>query len=82
MGILQARILEWLPCPLPGSLPNPVTKLRSPALQADCLPSAPPGKPKITEVGSMSLLHGIFPTQELIRSLLLCRWILYQLSYQ
>ena len=23
MGILQARILEWLPCPLPGDLPNP-----------------------------------------------------------
>ena len=57
------RILEWFPCPLPGSLPNPVIKLRSPALQADCLPSEPPGKPKITGVGSLSLLQGIFPTQ-------------------
>ena len=62
--------------------PNPVIKLKSPALQADCLPSAPPGKPKISGVGSLSLLHGIFPTQESIQSLLLCRWILYQLSYQ
>ena len=22
-GILQARILEWVPCPPPGDLPNP-----------------------------------------------------------
>ena len=33
-GILQARILEWLPCPPPGDLPNPGTEPRSPALQA------------------------------------------------
>ena len=44
-GILQARILEWLPCPTPGDLPNPGIKPRSPALQADSLPSEPPGKP-------------------------------------
>ena len=34
-GILQARILEWLPCPPPGDLPNPGIKpmfVRSPAL--------------------------------------------------
>ena len=35
-----------------------------------------------TGVGSLSLLQGIFPTRELNRSLLHCRWILYQLSYQ
>ena len=35
-----------------------------------------------TEVGSLSLLQGIFPTQESNRGLLHCRWILYQLSYQ
>ena len=35
-----------------------------------------------TAVGSLSLLQGIFPTQELNQSLLLCRQILYQLSYQ
>ena len=33
-------------------------------------------------MGSLSLLQGIFPTQELNRGLLHCRWILYQLSYQ
>ena len=35
-----------------------------------------------TGVGSLSLLQGIFPTQELNRGLLHCRQILYQLSYQ
>ena len=35
-----------------------------------------------TEVGSLSLLQGIFPTQELNWGLLHCRWILNQLSYQ
>ena len=35
-----------------------------------------------TGVSSLSLLHQIFPTQELNQSLLHCRWILYQLSYQ
>ena len=33
-------------------------------------------------VGSLSLLQGIFPTQELNLGLLHCRRILYQLSYQ
>ena len=35
-----------------------------------------------TEVGSLSLLQGIFPTQGSNQGLLHCRWILYQLSYQ
>ena len=33
-------------------------------------------------MGSLSLLQGIFPTQELDRGLLHCRRILYQLSCQ
>ena len=36
-GILQARILEWLPFPSPGDLPDPGIEPRSPALQADAL---------------------------------------------
>ena len=43
-GILQARILEWLPCPPPGDLPYPGIKPGF-SLQADSLPSEPPGKP-------------------------------------
>ena len=38
-GIVQARVLEWLPFPSPRDLPNPGTKPRSPTLQADPLPS-------------------------------------------
>ena len=35
-----------------------------------------------TGVGSLSLLHGIFPTQRLNSGLQHCRWILYQLSHK
>ena len=61
---------------------NPGIKLRSPTLQADSLVSEPPGKPKNTGAGSLSLLQGIFLTQESNWGLLYCRQILYQLSYQ
>ena len=49
-GILQTRILEgffffFLPCPPPGGLPNPGIEPKSPALQANSLPSEPPEKP-------------------------------------
>ena len=35
-----------------------------------------------TEVGSLSLLQGVFPTQESNQGLLHCKEILYQLSHQ
>ena len=54
----------------------------SPPLQADSLLSEPPGKPKNTGVGSLYLLQGDFPTEELSRGLLYHRRFLYQLSYQ
>ena len=53
-----------LPCPPPEDLPNPGIKPRSAALQADSLPSEPPGKPETTGVGSLSLLERNFLTQE------------------
>ena len=37
---------------------------------------------KNTEVGRLSLLQGIFLTQESNQGLLHCRWVLYQQSYQ
>ena len=67
---------------LQGSFTNPGIKPRSPALREDSLLAEPQGKPKNPGVGSLSLLQGIFPTQELSQSLLNCRWILYQLSYE
>ena len=76
-GVLQARILEWVAISFFRDLPNPGIEPRSPTLQADSLPAEPPGKPKNTGVGSLSLLQGIFPTQELDSGLLHCRRILY-----
>ena len=43
-GLLQARIVDPVPFPSPGNLPNLGIKPRSPALQADSLPAEPPGK--------------------------------------
>ena len=45
-------------------------------------PSEPPGKPKNTGMGSLTLLQMIFPTQELNQGLLHCRQILYQQSQE
>ena len=41
---LQAGIPEWVDIPSPGDLPDPGMEPDSPALQADCLRSEPPGK--------------------------------------
>ena len=51
-----SRQEDWsgLPCPPPGDLPDPRIKPRSPELQADSLPSEPPGKPKNIGLGSRS----------------------------
>ena len=43
-GIFQKRVLEWVLFPSPGNLPNPGIEPESPTLQADALPSDPPGK--------------------------------------
>ena len=83
LGILQARILEWVAFPLSkGSSQPKGIEPRSPTLQVYSLPAEPQGKPKNTGVGSLSLLQRIFPTQELNWGLQHCRQILYQLSYQ
>ena len=42
-GILQTRILECVAISSPGDLPNPEIDPGSLALQADSLPSEPPG---------------------------------------
>ena len=51
-------------------------------MQVDSLPAEPQGKLKNTAVGSLSLLQGILPTQELNWDLLHFRQVLYQLSYR
>ena len=44
-GISQARIMEWLPFPSPGNLPDPGIEPRFPALQENSLPTELPRKP-------------------------------------
>ena len=45
-GIFQQECWSGLPFPSPGDLPDPGIEPGSPALQADALPSEPPGKPQ------------------------------------
>ena len=44
-GIFQARVLEWVASSFSSGSSQPMIKPRSPALQADALPSEPAGKP-------------------------------------
>ena len=81
-GFSRQEYWSELPFPSPGDLPNPGIELGSPAFQVDSLPDGPQGMPKNTGVGRLSLLQGIFTTQESNRGLLHCREILYQLKYQ
>ena len=47
-GFSRQEYQSGLPFPSPGDLPDPGIEPRSPTLQADALPSEPPGKPKET----------------------------------
>ena len=51
MGFSSQEYWSGLPCPPPGDLPKPGIKSRSPTLQADSLPSEPPG---------VTVLHSAF----------------------
>ena len=48
MEFSRQEYWSGLPVPSPGDLSDPGIKLGSPALQADSLPSEPPGKPNKT----------------------------------
>ena len=45
MGFSRKEYWSGLPFPSPGDLPDPGIEPWSPVLQADSLPSEPPGKP-------------------------------------
>ena len=47
VGFSRQEYQSGFPFPSPGDLPNPGIEPRSPALQADSLPSEPPGKPEM-----------------------------------
>ena len=81
-GILQERILEWVAVPSSWGSSQPWAWLRSPTLWTNSLLTEPPGKPKNTGVGSLSLLQGIFPTQGSNPGLPHYTQFLYHLSHQ
>ena len=72
-GFSRQEYRSGLPCPPPGDHPNPGIETRSPMLQADTLPSEPPGKPKKTGVDSLFLFQGIFPSCS-VTDLILKMW--------
>ena len=55
-----------LPFPSPGDLPDPGIEPGSPTLQADALPSEPPGNPFVSNNSSLTMLCQIqwFPVNE------------------
>ena len=80
--ILQAKAMDWVAMPSSRASSQPRDLTQVSHIAGNSLPSEPQGKPKNTGVSNLSLLQGIFTTQESNQSLLHCRWILYQLRYQ
>ena len=67
MGFSRQEYWSGLPFPSPENLPDPGIEPGSPALEADALPSEPPGKPDQESNPDQSLsptLAGIFFTTE------------------
>ena len=50
MGFPGQEYWIGLPCPPSGDLPDPEIEAASPALQADSLPTEPPGKPPLEQL--------------------------------
>ena len=71
-----------LPCPLPGDLPKSRDQTQVSCIAGRFFINWATREDREYGVGSLSLLQGIFLTQELNRGLLHYRWILYQWSYQ
>ena len=75
-GILQARTLEWVAYPFSRGSSQPRDRTQVSHITGRLFTSEPQGKPKNTEVCSLSLLQRIFLTQESKRGLQHCRRIL------
>jgi len=82
MGILQARILEWVAIPFSRGSSHPRDQTQVFCIAGRFFTIYAPEKSKNTGVGSLSLLQGILLTQGLNQGQLHCRQILYLLSYQ
>ena len=70
MGFSKQDYWSGFQFPSPGDLPDPGIKPRSPALQADALPSEPPGKPLVfttilPQTYSLKINCSFFPLVEI-----------------
>ena len=81
MGILQARILEWVAMPSSRKSSQPRDWTQVSCIVGWFFTIWTTRKSKNIEVSSLSLLWGNFWTQESNQGLLHCRRIIYQLSY-
>ena len=81
-GTLQARKLEWVAFPFSKGSSQPRDLTQVSHTVGNSLPAKLPENAKNTGMGSISILHWMFPTQESNWGLLHYRWILYQLSFQ
>ena len=59
MGFAKQEYWSGLPCRPPEDLSNPGIEAGTPALQADSLPSKPPGKPKVSHNHAFYILFSI-----------------------
>ena len=77
VGFSRQEYWSGLLCPSPGNLPNPGIKPRSPAFQADSLPTEPPGKPcgnyiglQIPDTGCLVSTAVLSPPWPIVQ----CKW--------
>ena len=59
MGFSRQEYWSALPCPSPGDLPNPGIEPRSLTLQADSLPSEPPGIRRCRYLGKLGITENM-----------------------
>ena len=65
MGFSRQEYWSGLSFPSPGDLPDPGIKPRSPTMQADSLPSEPPGKAQSKPVRRMTVVGEYIPLSTL-----------------
>ena len=69
MGFSRKEYWSGLPFLSPGDLPNPGVEYGSPALQADSLPSEPPGKQRMRQLDGItdSINMSLGKLQEMVK---------------
>ena len=84
-GILQARILEWVPVPFSRGSSHPRIEPRSPTLQTNSLPAESPGKSLIykNNINIMEKIKTVIkwtvflPYENIIQSLWYCLFLIH-----